>query len=288
MSPPHADEPSHGGDLSIDSLDPVILCRETGLAAVDVLAEATSTMDRARELALGMDMPLPLAVVAERQTAGRGRRGARWWQSPGSLATSLVIDAASVAETGRPLSPLWSLACGVALAESLIDLRALVEAQVRWPNDIVARGRKLAGILVETAPGGRVIFGIGVNTNGSAADAPAALRERVGTLPDLTGRSLSRSRLLVAFVPRFLSLLGETSRDPGVLVERYRTLCSLSGSEVTVHREDGRRLAGICHGIDADGALVLDTAAGLVHLVSGSLTDPLEVWRGDRSEENAS
>jgi biotin-(acetyl-CoA carboxylase) ligase len=91
----------------------------------------------------------------------------------------------------------------------------------------------------------------------------------------------------VALVPRFLSLLGETSRDPGVLVERYRPLCSLTGSEVTVHRDDGRRIVGICHGIDADGALVLDTAVGLVHLVSGSLTDPLDVWRGDRPEGHA-
>ncbi len=287
MPLPPAGQPSSGDAPSTDSLDPDSICRAAGLSRLEVLAEATSTMDRAREVACGVDAPLPMAVVAERQTAGRGRRGARWWQSPGSLATSLVIDAARVAEAGKPVSPLWSLACGVALAESIIDLEPMVEARVRWPNDVVARGRKLAGILVETAPGGRVIFGIGVNTTGSATDAPAPLRQRVGTLPDLTGRTLGRGRLLVAFIPRFLSLLGETSRDPGVLVERYRPLCSLSGSEVTVHREEGRRLTGVCHGIDADGALVLDTAVGLVHLVSGSLTDPLEVWRGDRPQEGA-
>jgi biotin-(acetyl-CoA carboxylase) ligase len=118
-----------------------------------------------------------------------------------------------------------------------------------------------------------------VNTTGSAADAPESLRGRVGTLPDITGRSLSRAQLLGIFVPRLFSLLGETSRDPGVLVERYRPLCSLVGTVVTVHRDDGRRLVGVCHGIDADGALVLDTAAGMMHLVSGSLTDPADVWR---------
>ena len=64
------------------------------------------------------------------------------------------------------------------------------------------------------------------------------------------------------------------------LVERYRALCSLAGTTVTVHREDGRRLSGPCLGIDRDGALVIDSVAGPVHLVSGSLTDPADVWRG--------
>jgi BirA family biotin operon repressor/biotin-[acetyl-CoA-carboxylase] ligase len=254
--------------------------RATGLAAIEVLAEVTSTMERARGLAAEPGVGLPLAVLADRQTAGRGRRGAGWWQAPGSLAMSLVVDTARVGgvETTR-VTPLWSLACGVALAESLALLEPSIAARVRWPNDIVAGGRKLAGILVETAPGGRVIFGVGVNTTGSAADAPESLRGRVGTLPDITGRSLSRAQLLGIFVPRLFSLLGETSRDPGVLVERYRPLCSLVGTVVTVHRDDGRRLVGVCHGIDADGALVLDTAAGMMHLVSGSLTDPADVWR---------
>lgn len=267
-----------------ESLDGAAVARITGLATLEVLAEVSSTMERARELAAEPGTRLPLAVIAERQTAGRGRRGAGWWQAPGSLAMSLVVDAAAVGrEASQRVTPLWSLACGVALAESLSLLEPAVGARVRWPNDVVASGRKLAGILVETAPSGRVIFGVGVNTTGSAREAPSDLRGRVGTLPDLTGRALSRERLLGEFVPRLRSLLGETARDPGVLVERYRPLCSLVGTDVTVHRDDGRRLVGICHGIDADGALVLDTAAGLVHLVSGSLTDPADVWRGATS-----
>ena len=278
---------SPDGAIRPDPFDTALLCRGAGLARLECLGETTSTMDRARELALVADTPLPLAVIADRQTAGRGRRGASWWQSPGSLATSLVIDSARVAAGGRTVSPLWSLACGVALAESINDLEPQVAARVRWPNDVVSGGRKLAGILVETAPRGRVIFGIGVNTAGSAAAAPAALRQRVGTIPDITDRTLPRERLLVAFVPRLLSLLGETARDPGVLVERYRPLCSLAGVEVTVYREEGRRLTGVCHGIDGDGALVLDTTVGFVHLVSGSLTDPLEVWRGDWTDGDA-
>ena len=283
MSLPRPDAPRPrpaAGGVDTEPFDRAAVERATGLAAIEVLAEVTSTMERARGLAAEPSVGLPLAVLADRQTAGRGRRGAGWWQAPGSLAMSLVVDAARVGgvETTR-VTPLWSLACGVALAESLALIEPSVGARVRWPNDVVAGGRKLAGILVETAPGGRVIFGVGVNTTGSAADAPESLRGRVGTLPDITGRSLPRAQLLGIFVPRLFSLLGETSRDPGVLVERYRPLCSLVGTVVTVHRDDGRRLVGVCHGIDADGALVLDTAAGMMHLVSGSLTDPADVWR---------
>lgn len=264
-----------------DPLDRARLLCTTGLSAIEVLAEVDSTMERARAIAVDPAASLPAAVIADRQTAGRGRRGAGWWQAPGSLATSLVVDASRVSgRVGGRVSPLWSLACGVALAESLADLEPSLAAGVRWPNDVVAAGRKLAGILVETAPGGRVIFGVGVNTAGSAVDAPESLRGRVGTLPDLAGRPMPRGRLLGEFVPRLLSLLGETARDSAVLVERFRPLCSLVGTVVTVHRDDGRRLVGVCHGIDADGALVLDTAAGMVHLVSGSLTDPADVWRG--------
>ena len=283
MSRPSPDAPdlrAGADEVDPDPLDRQAVERATGLVAIEVLSEVTSTMERARALAADPGVALPVAVVANRQTAGRGRRGAGWWQAPGSLATSLVVDASRVAaQPGGRVTPLWSLACGVALAESLTFLEPSITARVRWPNDVVAGGRKLAGILVETAAGGRVIFGVGVNTTGSAADAPESLRGRVGTLPDITGRALPRGRLLGAFVPRLLSLLGETSRDPGVLVERYRPLCSLVGTVVTVHREDGHRLVGVCHGIDGDGALVLDTAAGMMHLVSGSLTDPADVWR---------
>ena len=130
--------------------------------------------------------------------------------------------------------------------------------------------------------GGRVIFGIGVNTTGTTADAPAALRDRIVTLPDLTGRRLPRQALLVEFLPRFLRLLGEIDADPRRLIARYRPLCALDGHPLTIHRAGGT-LRGVCRGIAADGALVLDTPAGRVAVISGSLTDPAEVWRGDAS-----
>ncbi|MCE9629686.1 MAG: biotin--[acetyl-CoA-carboxylase] ligase [Planctomycetia bacterium] len=262
---------------STDTIDPERLKRAAGLATVEVLAEACSTMDRARELAADPTCPLPAAVVADRQTLGRGRRGARWWQPPESLAVSLVVDAAVGPR------PIWSLACGVAVAEAIRSLEPSVAAVVRWPNDIEVDGRKLAGILVETAAVGRTIFGIGVNTTGSVQAAPKGLRHRLVTLPDLTGRPLPRQRLLAAVVPRLLMLLADLEADSNALASRYRPLCTLDGTFVRVHSADGVQ-SGTCRGIAEDGSLVLDTAAGRVFLRSGSLTPPGDEWRGDAAD----
>jgi BirA family transcriptional regulator, biotin operon repressor / biotin---[acetyl-CoA-carboxylase] ligase len=270
------------GMAAADPIDRKVLLGRGGLANLEHHAEVGSTMERARDIAEDAGAKLPAAVIADRQTLGRGRRGARWWQPAGSLAVSVVLDAAAATDgSPAPSSPpaIWSLACGVALAEAIAAVEPAVAPLVRWPNDIEARGRKLAGILVETAPGKRVIFGIGVNTTGSSQAAPPPLQRKLVTLPDITGRTLPRETLLVEFLPRFLRLLAEIDRDPARLPVRYRPLCALDGHPLTVFR-GGEILRGMCRGIAADGALLLDTQAGRVRVVSGSLTDPAEVWYG--------
>jgi BirA family biotin operon repressor/biotin-[acetyl-CoA-carboxylase] ligase len=266
--------PSHPLD---DPLDPVALVGPGLLAGFEQLAEASSTMDRAREVATDPAAALPYAVVADRQLAGRGQRGARWWQSPGSLAVSLVV--ATEGSAGVP-PPAWSLACGVAVAEAIAAVEPAAAPVVRWPNDVEVGGRKLAGILVEAAAGGRAIFGIGVNTTGAAADAPAAIAARVATLPDLTGRAIPRQRLLEALVPRLLALLADVARDPATLGDRYRPLCALAGRAVTVH-VGNTQLVGTCRGIAPDGRLIVDTPTGRELIASGSLTAPAAIWRGE-------
>ena len=262
-----------------DPIEEAWLRVAAGLATVEVLTEAASTMDRARQIADRADSPLPAVVIADRQTDGRGRRGAAWWQPPGSLAASLVVDGAIV-EGG--VKPTWSLACGVALAETIRELEPTVEARVRWPNDVEVAGRKLAGILVESVVAGRVVFGVGVNTSGRSGDAPESLRQRVVTLPDVTGRIMPRRRLLAAFVPRLLELLGRLAAEPRSLSRRYRPLCSLTGSHVRVFVGDTIH-AGVCRGIDDGGGLVVEADGERTVIRSGSLTPPGDEWRGDDS-----
>jgi len=272
-----------GGPPPADPIDADTLLARTGLATFEHHRVLASTMDRGRTLAGDPATPLPAAVVADEQTLGRGQRGARWWQAPGSLAVSVVVEAVA-APGGAP--PLWSLACGVAVAEAVAAVVPGVEPLVRWPNDVEVDGRKLAGMLVEVASGGRVVFGIGVNTHGSRAAAPPPLDARIVTVPDLVGGPLPRQRLLVELLPRLFRLLEATAGDPRECVARYRARCGLDGRPVTVHRAvtaataDGP-LTGICRGVAADGALVLDTVRGRVLVTSGSLTAPADVWRGE-------
>lgn len=259
-----------------DPLDPAALTA-AGIATLVHLHEVDSTMTAARRLAADPAAALPALVIAERQTAGRGRRGAGWWQADASLAASIVIDGPLVGAAGP--RPTWSLACGVALAETIRSLEPAVDATVRWPNDVEVSGRKLAGIILETVPPNRGIIGVGVNSAGTAAGAPAGLRERVVTLPDLIGRTLPRSRLVATLVPRLLGLLADIERDPAALVARYAPLCGLTGRHVTVHVGDASH-QGLCRGIAADGRLVLETAAGTTTFASGSLTPPGAAWPG--------
>jgi BirA family biotin operon repressor/biotin-[acetyl-CoA-carboxylase] ligase len=251
------------------------LLREAGYLTIVHRALAETTMTEARALAADPAAALPAVVVADRQLHGQGQRGAGWWQPPGSLAVSLVVDRPPVAasEASGP-RPIWSLACGVALAESLATFLPGHAVTLRWPNDVEVAGRKLAGILVEGTTSGRAIFGVGVNTAGHTADAPAPLRRRLVTIPDLVGAPLDRGLLLAALLPRLRDLL---AAPPAVAV-RYRPRCSLTGTEIVLHAA-GVKHVGICRGVAFDGALVIETPAGPRRFLSGSLTPPADVWR---------
>lgn len=240
-------------------------------------------MHRGRVLAATVPTEmLPAVVLTDRQTAGRGRRGAGWWQAAGSLAMTLVVDpswlAWPVAAERSPAASGWSLACGVALAEAVMDAEPGVRAGLRWPNDLEVEGRKLAGILAEGTSSGRVLFGIGVNTSGSVAEAPRPLADRVVTMPDLVGRILPRQRLLEGFLPRLWDVLTRLATEPDLLRLRYAPLCTLTGKEITFHHGD-EQVQGLCLGIDADGALLMRTAAGDRSFHGGSLTPRSRQWK---------
>ncbi len=176
------------------------ILRETFVVEVEHHDELGSTNDRAMQRAKQGASRLPLLVIADRQTAGRGRGGNRWWTGPGSLAFSLLLESAAVEgkedtsslKMSRQFNchpnTLMSLAAGVAVADTVKPLLKSHEIGIRWPNDVIAAGRKLAGILVEVLPDGHAVVGIGINTNDSMADVPAELLPHATTLLELTGK----------------------------------------------------------------------------------------------------
>ncbi len=278
--------PHPSAAVSPDVIDPRRLVAVAELVTVEHRLEVESTMHRARVLAAQPSAALPAVVLADRQTGGKGRRAAGWWQADASLAMTVVVDPAWLgwpALSARPPAAAgWSLACGIALAESLMGLVPDLTIGLRWPNDLEVAGRKIAGILSETSPSGRVLFGVGVNTAGRCADAPLLLRERLVTIPDLIGKALPRQQLLEAFLPRLWKILRSLAAEPAVLQRRYTPLCTLTGKQLTFYHGE-EQLRGICQGIDASGALCIQTAEGERRFHGGSLTPESRQWRPESS-----
>jgi BirA family biotin operon repressor/biotin-[acetyl-CoA-carboxylase] ligase len=206
-----------------------------------------STNERARVLA-ERGAPHGTLVTAHAQSAGRGRQG-RTWSAPSrrALLCSLVI---------RDPPRLLPLAAGVAVAEV-----AGSGAAVKWPNDVLIDGRKVAGILVEGRPQEHwAVVGIGLNVAVREADLPVELRDRAATLglsPDDVEPVLAR---LLGAIERWITA------PPDAVLEALRTRDALLGSRVRWAGGEGEGA-----GVDSDGRLVVVTGAGHVALDAGEV-----------------
>ena len=193
------------------------------------LAVVTSTQDAAR------DLPIGSVVVADHQTAGRGRLSHRWVAPPGTaLLVSFVLTP----------NPLLSLAAGVAAAEACGR-----GVKLKWPNDLLLDGRKVGGILVE-ASAAKAICGIGINLTW-APEGAAQLNERRDALLDRLTPALERW----------------ASAPAADVIARWRELSDTIGKRVRVAIGD-RIVEGTAHDIDSAGSLIVDGE----HVSAGSVT----------------
>ena len=213
------------------------------------------------QLLLGPDDPEGAVAVADFQTAGRGRLGRAWTAPPG---TALLCSVLLRPPAGSRIAQL-SLVGGLAAAQTVEDALGR-PAQLKWPNDVLVDGLKVAGVLAE-ARDGVVVVGIGLNVNQTAAELPADARIPAASLRSLDGAERDREALLADLLARlgaaYVSWLrGGLAALHGELVSRD----ALAGRAVTVDGRSGRAL-----GIDSEGRLVLDSGpveSGEVTLVS--------------------
>jgi BirA family biotin operon repressor/biotin-[acetyl-CoA-carboxylase] ligase len=202
------------------------------------LRETGSTTDRARELAAA-GAPHGTLVTAAAQSAGRGRQGRQWSAPAGAaLLMSLVL---------RDAHPLLPLAAAVAVAQTVGD-----EARIKWPNDVLLGGRKVAGILAEGRPQeGWAVLGIGVNVAIRVEDLPAELHATAATL----GRDPAD---VEPFLADLLAALERTlALAPAEVLDAWRARDALAGREISW--SGGR---GTAAGIDGEGRLVVELADG--------------------------
>jgi len=228
------------------------------------LDETASTNDRGRELALA-GAPHGTVVVAERQTAGRGRQGRTWTAPPGRALTLSVLVRNEAARM-----ELLPLAVALAVCDAC-EQTAAVECMVKWPNDVWIDGRKVAGILIEARPqDGWAIIGIGLNVDTATEDFPAQLRDTATSLRIATGAAVDRNLGLKELCQGLSDWLAAL-REPDRVIDAFRARDALNGQRIS-WTQGGERMSGQARGIDDTGALVVFTDAGTeVHLDAGEV-----------------
>ncbi len=244
------------------------LLAETLLESVEYHEELDSTNNRAKTLAREGGVALPALVLTDRQTAGRGRGANRWWTGSGGLAFTLLADTRSWNVPADRLA-MTALAAGIAVVEAISPQLPRCEVGLRWPNDVYVGQGKLAGILVEVPLEGRLVVGVGINTNCRLADAPAEVAGRAATLIDLSGEIQDHTKLLVDWLTAWGQWTGWLSVDPEKVGRRADQLCLQRGSVVRI-RQGAMYREGRCVGIAPDGAIRLETADGIGEFYTGT------------------
>lgn len=233
--------------------------------AIDVrrYASLPSTMDAAAALAQD-GAAHGVVVVAEEQTAGRGRRGTNWASPPGA-----GLYFSFIARPGHPLpSSLLTLAAGVGVREGVAAATGLAPA-LKWPNDLIIGRRKLAGILAEGhaigTPAPAVIVGVGINVQPAAY--PPDVAARATSLEGELGRGVEPDELLDSVLAHLASRLERLDADPGDILQAWRDASpSAHGTRVEWDRK-----TGLTAGIDDTGALLVKTSAGTERIIAGEL-----------------
>ncbi|MBK6848214.1 MAG: biotin--[acetyl-CoA-carboxylase] ligase [Proteobacteria bacterium] len=221
--------------------------------------EVTSTNDVLTHLAQ-QGAPAGTVVVAEAQSQGRGRRGRSWQAAPGqNLTFSLLLRPG----WRPPRLPPLSLAVGVGLAQALAPWLPCAP-QLKWPNDLLVGGRKLAGVLVELAADAQevrhAVVGIGINVN--QLDFPDELSATATSLRREHGAPIGRATVLAAALAALEAPLEAALRDQlGPVLQQWTALAAGLGQSVVVTTPQGA-VAGVVSGIDADGALRVRDAEG--------------------------
>ncbi len=216
-----------------------------------------STNDEVRVLAQA-GAPDGLVLLAERQTAGRGRRGAAWFSPAGtSLAFSILVRP----DEPKALWPRLALAAGLAVAEAVESFG--LQAGIKWPNDVWIGQRKVAGILVEAGSDFAVV-GIGLNVN--STEFPPEVSEIATSLRLEASRDFSRAEVLGEIIRKFAGRRRLIGNDFDALISAVRLRCVLTGKRVMLTTANGAR-GGTVEGIADGGELLLRTQNGLERLI---------------------
>ncbi len=249
-------------------LAPSDLPRTRGTRFTDVrwYAEVDSTNCLAADL-VRSGVPEGLVVVADHQTAGRGRRGRSWEAPPASsLLVSVVL--------GLPIDHaphLVTVACALAAADACADVAGFAPG-LKWPNDVVVGERKLAGVLAEIPVPGAAVVGLGLNVRWPGP-MPAHLEPIAVTAESVAGRPLDTRQLLDAYLVRLEARCADLADAQAVvaLMGDYRQRCVTLEREVEIELPGGGIWAGTATHVHDDGSLQVTSDAGSRRVMAGDI-----------------
>jgi BirA family biotin operon repressor/biotin-[acetyl-CoA-carboxylase] ligase len=241
------------------------------------LDQTDSTNRVARERALAGE-PSGTVVWAGRQSSGRGQYGRSFSSPTGGLYFSLVLHP----ELPLQQLPLITLATGLACRE-LLAATFNLEAQIKWPNDLYLKGRKIAGILCEQVPVSRngsksaaVVIGVGMNVNSTVTDFPLELQSVVTTVHDHVGGTTELKALLTVLVEQISAQVGVLQSDVSVLLAKWQKHDYLCNQRLTYTSGSDTRY-GIGLGITPQGFYRFLDSMGMEHTIIGGQLRP---WNG--------
>ncbi len=241
---------------------------KTGIIGKEIkyFKETESTNTIAREIA-GKAAEGTI-IIAESQTGGRGRMGRKWLSPEGGIWLSIILKP----EMQPVYAPRITLLAGVAVAKTIRNVG--LEAKIKWPNDVLIRGKKVCGILTEIEAEIDMIdycvVGIGIDANVDTESFPEEFRESSTSLKKELGHEINRvefvQRLLEEFEARYMKLQKEGFLP---ILEEWRSMSATIGEWVKITTQN-RIIYGEATGVDNDGALIVETGEGkLEKIVSG-------------------
>jgi len=225
-----------------------------------------STNDHAAFLRKRGELFAPAIVLTGNQIAGRGRNTNTWWSSAGCLTVTFVmpIDEHLAAHQ-------VPLIAGLAVRDAMAEISGESEIQLKWPNDLLYRGRKLAGLLCERVHKADLI-GVGINVNADKT-APAALRARMIFLSEIAHRQFDKTDVLMVVARQLRAMLAHRDEHPfGAMLRKYDRHHALVGKRVRVMQgANEAAISGVCRGLDSMGRLLLTNRGQTHRIIAGQV-----------------
>lgn len=228
----------------------------------------SSTSDMAAELRRRGELFAPAVVLAGEQTAGRGRGHNSWWSSAGCLTVTFVLSVDPIIQPHQ-----LPLIAGLAARDAAAELSADNGVQLKWPNDLLYDGRKLAGLLCERMLGADLI-GIGLNVNLNPTLAPVELRSKITSLLQIRGSAIDMTEALAVLASHLRVSLNRAIREPfAVLLREYDAHHALIGRDVCISPSSTEPpVCGQCEGLDEMGRLLIRSGGQVHRIISGQVT----------------